>query len=194
MCFHVAFSSTEFLSLCSQHIWTHLTWDLSSPVSLAKQFLFCSKVQHCIYETRCFESSFWKSFAFLQFFSVSNSETVPKLIWMGPLLEISLGAWSSATRHWQNGLAMFEAFEWSLNRCSCFFGIHQFFVSSKGRKGAVHAIPNLTTSFKGLARIKGLAWNPWIKILESEEKWSKSTVSPKSRSRVVTWIFRMLES
>ncbi len=69
-----------------------------------------------------------------------------------------------------------------------------FFKRTERCKGFVHAIPSLTTSFKGLARIKGLAWNPWIKFLESEEKWSKSTVSSKSRSRVVTWIFRMLES
>lgn len=65
--FMLHFLQLNFLSLCFQHIWTHLTWDLSSPVSLAKQFLSCGKAY-------CNNFKFGTTSIFVSF-SVSNCET-----------------------------------------------------------------------------------------------------------------------
>ena len=98
MRFHVVFSSTEFfIALLSTYMNTpHLGSEFTRVLSKAVPFLWQSLLQ---------QLQVWNNFNFRQFFSFQLwNFTVPKLIGMGPLLEISRVACSSATLHWQNGL------------------------------------------------------------------------------------------
>lgn len=105
MRFHVAFSSIEFLSLRFQHIWTHLTWDLSSPVSLAKQFHFVAKSNTAYMKQDLLNPRFWNNFNFRQFFQLPivklhsakahwNGSTVGNLSGRLQQCNASLAKWS----------------------------------------------------------------------------------------------------